>query len=123
MSTERDKPIGIFLYALALILGGIIAVLSGLSGNIPFLVLGVLVLVTGNALRRHRAWAWFVTTFGMLFTAATHFTKMVIELCDGTMGAAMGNLLVTVVFALSLWYLGRYSIEVHFRPHIAEDAH
>jgi len=122
VSTESDKPIGIFLYALSLILGGIIAVLSGLSGNILFLVLGLLVIVTGNGLRRHRAWAWFVTTFGMLLSAVIFYTRMVVEMCDGTMSAAMTQLFLAVVFALSLRYLARYSIEVHFRPHIAEDA-
>ncbi|MEE8106100.1 MAG: hypothetical protein V3T86_11255 [Planctomycetota bacterium] len=123
MSTESDKPAGVFLYAVLFMLGGFIAVLNGLSGNIPILMLGILVMVTGNALRNYRAWAWFVTTFGLLFSAVNHYTRMVVEMCDGTMGGAMGHLAMAVFFALSLRYLARYSIEVHFRPHITEEAH
>ena len=90
---------------------------------ILFTVAALFGAVTAIALMKLRAWAWFVVTIGFLVSSFANLVGVILSLAEGR--SMLGPLFFAVFAAFSLWYLGRYSMEGRFRPHIleAEGAH
>lgn len=150
MSQDAKAPTGVILYGILLLIVALVALVNGFqspkaSGAEPAAAAGadeeaaaegpsalrvllytleaLFIAATALALMKLRAWAWFVVTIGFLVSSFANLVGVILSLAEGR--SMLGPLFFAFFAAFSLWYLGRYSMECRFRPHLleAEGAH
>ena len=114
------KLIGALIVVLGLyhLLGGT-AEAEGFWGVIWASAVGLFEVATGLAFMRFRGWAFLVVSVGLLVGWLLNFVAMVVAWDQGLpmTGPVVGLLVNTALIG----YLGRWSMEKRFRPHLDID--
>jgi len=89
---------------------------SGAFSKIGAVLWGILVIVTAVGFFRMRGWAFLLVSVGLL---GSFFTNLIAFICAVDQGVHVKEsafwFLVTIVL---IGYLGRWSMERRFRPHL-----
>ncbi len=148
MSQDAKAPTGVILYGILLLIVALVALVTGFQSPkagtgsdaeptaaagadevaategpgvlrvLLYTLEALFIAATALALMKLRAWAWFVVTIGFLVSSFVNLVGVILSLAEGR--SMLGPLFFAVFAAFSLWYLGRYSMECRFRPHILE---
>lgn len=114
------------LKILAVLLGlyGLVRLIEGLDrsgafGKIGAVLWGILVIVTAVGFFRMRGWAFLAVSVGLLGSFFATLVGFIIAVDRGE--GAKSHAFWFVVTIVLIGYLGRWSMERRFRPHL--DAH
>ncbi len=113
---------------LAILLGlfGLVQLIEGLDragalGKITAVVWGILVVVTAIGFFRMRGWAFLLVSVGLLGSFFITLVDLLMALDRGE--GARGKAFCFVLTIALIGYLGRWSMERRFRPHLESQGH
>jgi len=116
------------LKVLALLLGlwGLVELIEGLDRPGPFgkiggLLWGALVILAAVGFFRMRGWAFLLVSVGLLGSFFTNLIALLIAIDRGE--GARGRAFWFVATIVLIGYLGRWSMERRFRPHLDAPSH
>ena len=102
------------LFGLARVFGGLAA--DGVFAKLLGVVFGIFVMITAAGFWKRQGWAFLVISVGLLIGFMTHFIQFVVSFDTGV-GTGTRAFWLLVNIAL-IAYLGRWSMERRFRPHL-----
>ena len=111
--------IGIGIYALTLLNEA----LSGDGGSfatLSWLLVGIFALAVAFGFKKRRGWAFLAVSVALLFGWVTQLVRVIVVYDAGEMGKGHGILLSFLLINVMIAYLGRWSMERRFRPHLAD---
>jgi hypothetical protein len=114
------------LLAILLGLWGLIQLIDGLDragafGKITAVAWGILVVVTAIGFFRMRGWAFLLVSVGLLGSFFVTLIDFLIAMDRGE--GAKGKAFCFVLTIALIGYLGRWSMERRFRPHLESAGH
>jgi hypothetical protein len=119
--SEKTQDVLLKLLACALGLWGLVYLVEGLDASGVFaklwaLVAGIFVMATAVGFWKRRGWAFLMVSVGLLVGFLLSFVRLLLAFDTGE-GLGGPFLRFLVILAL-IAYLGRWSIERRFRPHL-----
>lgn len=124
----NDSLHNAILKLLAILLGlwGLVHLIEGLDkagafGKIGAVVWGLLVIVTAIGFFRMRGWAFLLVSAGLLGAFFVTLIDMLVAMDRGE--GAKGKAFWFVLTVVLIGYLGRWSMERRFRPHLDTAGH
>ncbi|MCK6458796.1 MAG: hypothetical protein L6Q95_02745 [Planctomycetes bacterium] len=116
------------LKLLAILLGlwGLVQLIEGLDragalGKVSAVIWGILVVVTAIGFFRMRGWAFLLVSVGLLGSFFVTLVDLLMAIDRGE--GARGKAFCFVATIALIGYLGRWSMERRFRPHLESLSH
>jgi hypothetical protein len=116
------------LKLLAILLGlwGLVQLIEGLDragafGKITAVIWGILVIVAAIGFFRMRGWAFLLVSVGLLASFFVTLVEFLMAMDRGE--GAKGKALCFVLTIVLIGYIGRWSMERRFRPHLESAGH
>ena len=109
--------LGIGIYGLVL-LGGAFGGDGGAFATLWGLLLAVLALLVAFGFKRRRGWAFLAVSTWLLFAWLVQLVRVIVVYDAGEVSKGNAILISFVVINLTIAYLGRWSMERRFRPHL-----
>ncbi|MDF3032829.1 MAG: hypothetical protein K0R91_663 [Nitrososphaeraceae archaeon] len=116
MENQKHRPLGVTIIAILTAIGGIVFLVSGISGivaggvsvgiGIIFLILGIAYLVITYGLWKGKRWAWTVT----LILSVIGIILAIASIAVGNVGAIVSIIIHGVV----IYYLYRPNVKAFF---------
>jgi hypothetical protein len=114
------------LLAILLCFWGLSQLLNGLDhggafARIGMVLWGALVFVTGIGFFRMRGWAFLLVSVGLLGSFFVNLIGFILAVDQGA--GVKGHLFHFILTLVLIAYLGRWSMERRFRPHLEHQGH
>jgi len=114
------------LLAILLGLWGLVQMVNGLDrsgafGKITAVIWGILVIVTAVGFFRMRGWAFLLVSVGLLASFFVTLIEFLMAIDRGHDVKAHGLCFLATIALIG--YLGRWSMERRFRPHLDTPSH
>lgn len=116
---QRDRPIGITIIAILMIISGIIFIISGigltalsvlslafLAGGIGTIILGIACLVVAWGLLKGAGWAWIITLIITIISIVVN----IVHLASGNTASIIG----IIINGIIIYYLYRPNVKSYF---------
>jgi hypothetical protein len=124
--SDRVHNLLLDLIAVVLGLGGLFVVAEAFGEESGFgifrqLLIGILVLAVARGFKQRKGWAFLVFSIALLVGWLVELTRAIVAFEEGGMAAAKAATLSWLLVTLLIGYLGRWSMERRFRPHLDVD--
>lgn len=119
----RDSIHNVILKLLAVLLGlwGLVRMIDGFDRTGAFskmgaILCGILVIATAVGFFRMRGWAFLLASAGLLLSFFVNLVDLILAVDAGQ--GVKGRAFWFVITIVLIGYIGRWSIERRFRPHL-----
>ena len=126
--SDRVHNLLLDLIAAVLGLGGLFVVAEALFldeetgfGVFRQLLVGILILAVARGFKQRKGWAFLAFSISLLVGWLVELTRAIVAFEEGGMAAAKAATLSWLLVTLLIAYLGRWSMERRFRPHLDVD--
>ncbi|MHC4937826.1 MAG: hypothetical protein ACYTHK_02515 [Planctomycetota bacterium] len=116
------------LIAAFFLLGGLYVVVEALFlgeesgwGIFRQLLIGILIIAVARGFKKRKGWAFLTLSVGLLVGWLVELTRAIVEFTDGGWEAAKLPTFSLLLCTVLIGYLGRWSMERRFRPHLDVD--
>ena len=112
MESQRQRPLGVTIIAILLVIAGIISFVSGLIlliiliGIVP-LALGIAYLVMAYGLWKGRGWAWTIS----LILSGIGIVMGIVYIIQDNLGGGIASIIINGVI---IYYLNRPNVKAFF---------
>jgi hypothetical protein len=116
---ERNRPIGITIIAILMIISGILFIISGagltalgvlsvafLAGGIGSIILGIASLVVAWGLLKGAGWAWIITLIITIISIIVNIASLA--------GGNTANIIGIIINGIIIYYLYRPNVKSYF---------
>lgn len=124
----RDSLHNVILKLLAVLLGlwGLVQMIDGFDRTGAFskmgvILWGILVIATAVGFFRMRGWAFLLASVGLLLSFFVNLVDLILAVDAGQ--GVKGRAFWFVISIVLIGYIGRWSIERRFRPHLDAAPH
>jgi uncharacterized membrane protein HdeD (DUF308 family) len=112
MESQRNRPLGVTIIAILLVIAGIISFVSGLIlliilVGIVFLALGIAYFVMAYGLWKGRGWAWTIS----LILSWIGIIAGIVYIIQDNLGGGIVNIIINGVI---IYYLTRANVKAFF---------
>jgi hypothetical protein len=116
---EKNRPIGITIIAILMIISGIFFIISGigltalgvlslvfLAGGIGSIILGIASLVVAWGLLKGAGWAWIITLIITIISIIVNIASLA--------GGSTANIIGIIINGIIIYYLYRPNVKSYF---------
>ena len=116
---ERNRPIGITIIAILMIISGILLIIGGigltalgvlsiafLAGGIGSIILGIASLVVAWGLLKGAGWAWIITLIITIISIIVNIASLA--------GGQTANIIGIIINGIIIYYLYRPNVKAYF---------
>lgn len=116
---ERNRPIGITIIAILMIISGILFIIGGigltalgvislafLAGGIGSIILGIASLVVAWGLLKGAGWAWIITLIITIISIIVNIASLA--------GGNTANIIGIIINGIIIYYLYRPNVKAYF---------
>jgi hypothetical protein len=116
---QRDRPIGITIIAILMIISGILFIIGGigltalgvlsiafLAGGIGSIILGIASLVVAWGLLKGAGWAWIITLIITVISIIVNIASLA--------GGQTANIIGIIINGIIIYYLYRPNVKAYF---------